>query len=91
MPLLHFPGILYTDKVLLSVSTDRSRCINFISLDDIVKYLHHNPGVKRDLTIDFYSSGHLRIKESDKTKQIILYLYKLAGKLAEVDFFTNSQ
>ena len=91
MPLLHFPGILYTDNVLLSVSTDRSRCINFISLDDIVKYLHHNPGVKRDLTIDFYSSGHLRIKESDKTKQIILYLYKLAGKLAEVDGFANSQ
>ena len=84
MPILKFPGILNTDNVELAVSTDRSRCINFISLDDIIGYLHHKPGVKRELRIDFFSSGHLRNKESDSMKQIIPYLYKLAGKLAEV-------
>ena len=90
MPLLKFSGILYANKVKISVSTDKTRCINFISMDEIIEYLHHKPGVKRELRIDFYSSAHLRVQENeDSMKQIIPYLYKLAGKLAKVSFLVG--
>ena len=88
MPVLNFPGILYANKVEISVSTYKTRCINLISMDEIIGYLHHKPGVKRELRIDFYSSAHLRVKENeDSMMQIIPYLYKLAGKLAKVVFW----
>ena len=73
--MLKFPVIIYANKVEIGVSPDRTRCINFISMDEIIGYRHHKPGVKQELRIHFYSSSQLRNTENeDGIKQIILYL-----------------